>query len=210
VPEAERVVFAPNPKLSRTNAGQGTLSRFIVPESAKKRRIGIIALATTVFAMIVVTLIFQVTGSTKKKVVSGGVKTVHNQAGAIRHSASPVEQLRTALPSFIPKQTLDVQFGKANPGWERYNDTGTEYKVYREKTVIRALQVIDRSGRGISTLFFNSVLKEIAGSPNYVVEATERKGDFSIEKGQLAINAKIIIYRKQPGAQVRAFLVDFR
>jgi hypothetical protein len=209
-PETEPASFAPGPEFQAEQVRQAESTGFSFPGAAKKRRTPLIALAVAVFAVIAATLVFQWTSPARKKPGTTDRRTTGNQTGTARH-APPSEKLpRTALPSFIPKQAADTQYGKKNPGWERYRDSAVEFKVYREKTVIRALQVIDRSGQNISTQFFNSALKEIAGSPVYVVEAEERKDGFIIEKGQLTNNAKIIIYRKQSGAGVKAFVVDFR
>jgi len=207
--EGPRATFTPRYGLPTANAGQVKSSLFNFHGLTKSRQTLMIALAVTVVAGITATFIFQGTSPVRKKTGSIAAEPV-DKTGAAPHVSSPAERHRTALPSFIPKLAPDAQYGKANPGWERYNDPATEFRIFREKNIIRAVQVIDRSGQGISTQFFNSVLKEMAGSPSYVVEAKEQKGDFIVEKGQLAINAKIIIYRKQPGAQVKAFVVDFR
>jgi CheY-like chemotaxis protein len=209
-PEVKPASSMPRTEFRPAHVRQAKSTGFAFPGLTKKRRIRLIALAAAVFAVIVATLVFQEKSPARKNPGIAGTKTAGNQTGTVRHVPPRAELPRTDLPSFIPKQALDMQYGKTNPGWERYRDPTTEFKVYREKTVIRALQVIDRSGHGISMQFFNSALKEIAGSSSYVVEADERKGDFIVEKGQLAINAKIIIYRKQPDAQVKAFVVDFR
>jgi hypothetical protein len=167
------------------------------------------ALVVAVVAVIGATFIFQGTSPVREKTAPSTVEPA-DKTGAVPQVSSPEQQHRTALPSFIPNLAPDAQYAKANPGWERYIGTAAEFRIFREKNIIRAMQVLDRSEQGFSTQFFNSVLKEMTGSPNYVVESKEQKGNFSVEKGQLAINAKIIIYRKQPGAQVKAFVVDFR
>jgi len=114
----------------------------------------------------------------------------------------------SAVPSFIPQSSLDTAYGKSHPGWVRYQTAATEFRVYRQGESIRAIQIIDRSGKGVPPGLFTSALNEIASSRHYLVEGTERKGSFLIEKGQLAQGAKIIVYRHMPDNRVKALVID--
>jgi len=114
----------------------------------------------------------------------------------------------SAVPSFIPQSSLDTAYGKSHPGWERYLTAATEFRVYRQGRSIRAVQIIDRSGKGVPTGLFTSALNEIASSPHYLVEGRERKGSFLMEKGQLAQGAKILVYRHIPDNRVKALVID--
>ncbi len=114
----------------------------------------------------------------------------------------------SAVPSFIPQSSLDTAYGKSHPGWERYQTAATEFRVYRQGGAVRAIQIIDRSGKGVPPGLFTSALNEIASSRHYLVEGKERKGSFLIEKGQLAQGAKIIVYRHLPGNRVKALVID--
>jgi hypothetical protein len=122
--------------------------------------------------------------------------------------ASP-RSLRT-VPSFVPRQSPDPAYGKANPGWELYRSNGADFRIYRENGLILAIQTIDRSGAGLAPALLSSALTEISGSPNYLVETQERKGSYRIEKGRLKNGAAILIYRREPERKVKAFVVDFR
>lgn len=122
----------------------------------------------------------------------------------------PFLDMPGGLPSFLSRMTEDPGYGKANPGWERYRDTSTEYRVFREKATIRAFQVIDRSGQGISPGLLGGVLLETAGSSRYVIETTEQKGSFSIEKGRVENGDGIIIYRKEPEGSVKGFVLELK
>ena len=123
--------------------------------------------------------------------------------------SAPHLSLRT-LPSFVPRQPADPGYGKAHPGWEMYRSSGAEFRVYRERGLILAIQTIDRSGAGITPALVSSALTEIAGSPSYVTESAERKGSYRVEKGRLKNGAGILIYRREPDRKVKAFVVDFR
>jgi hypothetical protein len=124
-------------------------------------------------------------------------------------SPAPPRSLRT-IPSFVPRQPPDPAYGKANPGWEQYRSAGADFRIYREKGLILAIQAIDRSGAGLNPGLLSSALTEISGSRNYLVESQERKGSYHIEKGRLKNGAAILIYRKEPERKVKAFVVDFR
>lgn len=156
-------------------------------------------------------------------ILASATATLRNRdsgfSGSDRNPATP-ETLKTpaesltpgrglsAVPSFIPQGSLDTAYGKSHPGWERYQTAATEFRVYRQGGAIRAIQIIDRSGKGVPPGLFTSALNEIASSRHYLVEGKERKGSFLIEKGQLAQGAKIIVYRHMPDNRVKALVID--
>lgn len=127
-----------------------------------------------------------------------------------QESAPAFQNLPGALPAFLPRQAADSAYGKANPGWERYQGPLTEFRIFREKGLIRALQIIDRSGQGISPALLSSVLTEMAGGRQYVVETTEKKGTYVVEKGSVLSGDRIIVYRKEPERSVKAFVLDLK
>lgn len=122
----------------------------------------------------------------------------------------PFQNLPGAIPSFLPRQAADSNYGKANPGWERYQGPLTEFRIFREKGLIRAIQIIDRGGQGVSPGLLSSVLNEIAGSRQYVIETTEQKGSYVVEKGTVINGDRIIVYRKEPERSVKAFVLDLK
>ncbi len=125
-------------------------------------------------------------------------------------AARPFLSMPGSVPSFLPRMSADPDYGKANPGWDRYRDSSTEYRLYREKGVIRAFQIIDRSGQGVSPGLLTSALTEICGSQQYVIETTERKKTYLVEKGRVINGDGIIIYRKEPERSVKAFVLDLK
>lgn len=146
---------------------------------------------------------------------SGGTADVpgasSSKPGAEGQVASPAFQnLPGALPAFLPRQAADSAYSKANPGWERYQGPLTEFRIFREKGLIRALQIIDRSGQGISPALLSTVLTEMAGDRQYVVETTEQKGTYVVEKGSVLSGDRIIVYRKEPERSVKAFVLDLK
>lgn len=134
-----------------------------------------------------------------------------SKSGAKGQEVLPAFQnLPGALPAFLPRQAADSTYGKANPGWERYQGPLTEFRIFREKGLIRALQIIDRSGQGISPALLSTVLTEMAGGRQYVVETTEQKGTYVVEKGSVLTGDRIIVYRKEPERSVKAFVLDLK
>lgn len=116
----------------------------------------------------------------------------------------------TKLPDFIPRYGFDKNFSAANPGWERYKGQVTEFKVYRESQIIKAIQVIDRGGRGVPESFMKGVLKQVANKPVFTIETTEKKDDYEIQRGQLAANLKVVYYRDAKGGKLRAFVINWQ
>jgi hypothetical protein len=53
-------------------------------------------------------------------------------------------------------------------------------------------------------------LTEISGSRQYVIETTERKGAYLVEKGSVLNGDRIIVYRKEPERSVKAFVLDLK
>ncbi len=115
-----------------------------------------------------------------------------------------------SLPAFIPPAAVDPAYSKSHPGWERYGGSPVEFRVFRESGVITAIQVFDRSGRGLPGGLFTTVLLELSGSSTYLTEQTERQGAYQVERGRLGNGKRIIIYRTATPRQVRAFVIDLR
>jgi hypothetical protein len=116
----------------------------------------------------------------------------------------------TALPAFVPRDGFDRRYGAANPGWERYMGLVTEFKVFREGTVIKAIQVIDKGGRGIPEGFMKSALAQLAGNSPFVQDSSEKRDGYQIQRGRLAANLNAVFYRDAQGGGLRAFVVTWQ
>lgn len=115
-----------------------------------------------------------------------------------------------SLPDFIPRSGLDKHFSAANPGWERYKGKVTEFKVYRESQIIKAIQVIDRGGRGVPESFMKGVMRQVVKKPVFTVETTEKKDGYEIQRGHVADNLKVVYYRDAKGGMLRAFVISWQ
>ena len=116
----------------------------------------------------------------------------------------------TVLPDFIPRYGRDKKYGAANPGWERYKGQVTEFKIFREGRAIKAIQIIDRGGRGIPESFLKAALKQLTKTPVYTVSSSEKKGAYTIQRGQVAENLSAVYYRDADGSKLRAFVVTWQ
>lgn len=116
----------------------------------------------------------------------------------------------SALPDFIPRAGFDKDYSAANPGWERYKGNVTEFKIYRENDSIKAIQVIDRGGQGVPESFMKAVLRQISKKPVFVMESSEKKDGYEIQRGQVAENLKVVYYRDEKGGRLRAFVTTWK
>lgn len=122
----------------------------------------------------------------------------------------PVSSRLTALPDFIPRTALDKTYTAANPGWERYKGQVTEFKVFREANSIKAIQVIDRGGNGVPESFMKAALRQVAKNPAFVLESSEKKEGYEIQRGHVAENLKVMYYRDDQGGKLRAFVLTWQ
>jgi hypothetical protein len=116
----------------------------------------------------------------------------------------------TRLPAFIPSYGMDKQYSAANPGWERYKGQVTEFKVFREKGSIKAIQVIDRGGQGVPESFMKGALRQVAKKPAFILESSEKKDGYDIQRGRIADNLKVVYYRDEHGGRLRAFVMTWQ
>ena len=116
----------------------------------------------------------------------------------------------TTLPDFIPRSALDKTYASANPGWERYKGQVTEFKVFREGTSIKAIQVIDRGGNGVPESFMKAALRQVGKNQAFVMETTEKKEGYEIQRGHVAENLKVMYYRDDQGGKLRAFVLTWQ
>ncbi len=113
------------------------------------------------------------------------------------------------LPEFIPIKNIEKSYSIANPGWERYTSANTDYRVYREKDSIKAIQIIALGGINISKPFLNRILTQLVKNPHFVLTASELKEGYRIERGSLANNLKAVFYRDEQGGKLQALVLTW-
>jgi hypothetical protein len=116
----------------------------------------------------------------------------------------------TTLPDFIPRSGHDKSYGTANPGWERYKGQVTEFKVFREGGPIRAIQIVDRGGKGIPESFMRGVLTQVSNKSAFTKDTSEKKDGYEIQRGRIAENLSVVMYRDEQGGRLRAFVLTWK
>lgn len=179
---------------------------YIIREEPEKNRFWLFAIISVALVAI---LFYFLAGGKKQQAKTITVKPVPVSAQPAAKQ-TPIPSKLTRLPSFIPAQGGDAAYGKTHPGWEKYVTSKLEFKVYREKDYIKALQVIDLSGGAITEAYFKDVLKEVVGNSNYAVAAKAEKGNYLIEKGSISAAGRIITYRDKSTLHLKGFVVHFQ
>jgi hypothetical protein len=139
------------------------------------------------------------------------ISAIAENRGKKGPATAPVESARpTVLPDFIPRYAVDKSFAAANPGWERYKGQVTEFKVFREKGAIKAIQVIDRGGNGVPESFMKAAVRQVSKKPDVAMESTEKKEGYEIQRGETGDNLKVMFYRDDQGGKLRAFVLTWK
>jgi len=119
----------------------------------------------------------------------------------------PVQKVELSeLPSFIPQNGLDSSFALSKPGWERYVDNASEYRVFRNSGKIKALQVMGVNNHDISETRMKSILIELLGDGEFKVNSREQKKGYQVARAVVAKNADLLIYFKN--SSIRAFVIS--
>ncbi len=144
---------------------------------------------------------------TEKEVLSAVVE----KQGVKKHSPPAAAKVRpTVLPPFIPRYSRDKKYSAANPGWERYNGKIREFKVLYEKDTIKAIQIIDRRGQGISDSFLRYALQQVTPKPSFVLESSEKKEGYEIQRGHIASGIKATYYRDETTGRLQALALTWQ
>lgn len=124
--------------------------------------------------------------------------------------AAPAGPRPTTLPDFIPRYGYDKKYSAENPGWERYKGQVTEFKILREGKAIKAIQVVDRGGRGVPESFMKGVMRQVAKKPSFATESSEKKDGYDIQRGTVNDTIKAVYYRDEDGGRLRAFVLTWQ
>ncbi|MDD2856171.1 MAG: hypothetical protein PHU01_11630, partial [Desulfuromonadaceae bacterium] len=122
----------------------------------------------------------------------------------------PVFRL-TTLPSFVPTKGVNKKYAEENPGWELYTGKVTEFKILWKNKAIKAIQVMDSGGMGISEAFMLKEFKEVTGGNMKLSPLTSEKRDgFEIQRGSIAENIKVVYYRDEQEGKLQAFVLTWQ
>ena len=113
------------------------------------------------------------------------------------------------MPSFVTVSGRDSTYPARAPGWERYLDAARDVRIYRVDGRIKAIQVLAAKNRVVADSFMQTALREVAGSGEYKLISSERKGGFTIQRNSAGPQTKLTVYRMQPSNKISAFIVHF-
>ena len=131
----------------------------------------------------------------------------------VAQPASPVLAAAAAskphLPACIPQDAEDFGYGSKHPGWQRYRTESVEFRVFRERDSVKAIQVMARQGEPLNGGFLDTFLGQVAGKSSCKITSREKRDGYLIEKGSLGRLADVAIYRKKPANEIRALVVVY-
>lgn len=122
-------------------------------------------------------------------------------------SPPQVAPLGNTLPSFIPKEGLDPAYGAVRPGWERYLSSHREYFIFREKGVIRVLQIVALKKEAITPHFVSSLLGELCGAASTVMGSKSVHNGYLIQRGVTSTKAEVTYYRRRETGEIRGIVI---
>ncbi|RQW89835.1 MAG: hypothetical protein EHM79_02390 [Geobacter sp.] len=138
------------------------------------------------------------------KVVSGKSSSAALQPSPVKSSTQ-----KNSLPSSIPLNSLDAAYSSSHPGWQRYVTESMEFRVFRKERTVKALQVLSRQEKPITVDFFTAFIVEIAGANSFKVQSVEEKDGYCIEKGVAGDTVDVVVYRKKPVREIKAFVIAY-
>jgi len=130
----------------------------------------------------------------------------------VERPASPPTNIKErikGLPSFVHSEWRDAPYSAQHPGWERYVSPEVDFRIFREKDTIKALQGISRSNTGISEPVLVRILEQLG------INGSLPKGKETLKNGFLEESivfpgvAELVIYHEQGGAKIKAFVLEF-
>jgi hypothetical protein len=122
---------------------------------------------------------------------------------------SPAVPDKGHLPSSILLGAEDLGYSASHPGWRRYPAGSCEFRLFREGTSIKAVQVLALRKEPLPESVLNTFFARTAGQTPYRSSLKENKNGFQIEKGRLGSLAEIVTYRKIPTGELRALVVVY-
>jgi len=138
------------------------------------------------------------------EVVSGKSRPAPQQPAPVKPSTQ-----KNRLPTSIPLNSPDAAYSSSHPGWQRYVTESLEFRVFQEKSTVKAIQVLSRQEKPITVDFFISFIGEIAGTNLFKVQSVEEKDGYFVEKGTAGDTLDVVVYRKKPAGEIKAFVMAY-
>jgi hypothetical protein len=113
------------------------------------------------------------------------------------------------LPSFLRHDWRDGTYSTSHPGWERYLSPEYDFRLFREKDFIKAIQVIAIGNGQVQDAFLVSVLREFGLSQPQPMGASERKGGMLVQRTTIGGKAELVLYKSDRDGRIKAFVLAF-
>jgi flagellar FliL protein len=113
------------------------------------------------------------------------------------------------VPSFIHRDWRDSAYSASHPGWERYLSPEYDFRLFRDKDTVKALQVIARENGQIRGNYLASVLGEFGLTLPQSPGVVERKDGLQVERTSLGGKAELVVYRNEGDGRIKAFVLAF-
>ena len=124
-------------------------------------------------------------------------------------SATTITVDDNGLPSFLRSDWRDPLYPSQHPGWERFLSPEVDFRLFREKGTIKALQGISRKQSGISEAFLADLLKQCGFNGPLPKGIVEVKNGILVKSVVLPGGAELVTYQEQKAPHLKAFVLEF-
>lgn len=129
-------------------------------------------------------------------------------APAAKPAPAATAKAAQALPGFIPRVPADSPYAAAHPGWERYLGDKMQFRVFREKGLVKAIQVIGEGDAEISESLVQTSFKETTGSDLPAAGKVKEENGVRIETRRAKDGAEVAIYRSGNDRRIIGFVLQ--
>ncbi len=112
------------------------------------------------------------------------------------------------LPAVVEKAHRDPAYAAAHPGWMRYLTSSLEFRVFRERGALRAVQVIGLTQDAITKPFFRQFVRDLTGTPPPSLSQSTGKDGEVQESGKGGGGAEFLLYHSGRTGRIIAFVVQ--
>ncbi|ACD95352.1 hypothetical protein [Trichlorobacter lovleyi] len=138
------------------------------------------------------------------------LSSVQSQQPVVQPTVSsagrPVAQKTDSLPSFIPANRRDAAYSNKKPGWSRYQSEKRDYRLFHADGRLKALQVLVLGDGSIAPAELKRILRELAGTDQFLVDRKELKAGVWLERAKLSGQGDLLIYRSKANGPIKAFV----
>ena len=124
-------------------------------------------------------------------------------------SAATIKVDDNGLPSFLRSDWRDPLYPSQHPGWERFLSPEVDFRLFREKGMIKALQGISRNQAGISETFLVDLLKQCGFNGPLPQGTVKLKNGILVKSIVLPGGAELVTYQEREAPHLKGFVLEF-